>query len=439
MKKLFRTSSGKYYVYNAITNEILTVSKGFVKNTEQETQQLVMAYLEKHDYCSENAFRKVIWRYPYEQYLNMLEGQLSTLLLQLTCRCNLNCSYCVYSGKYTHMKPHENADMTWETARKSIDFFIAHNSEYESATIDFYGGEPLLRFEMMKQIVEYVSMKLSEKSLLFRFTTNGFLLTETVVKWMHENPQVKATVTINGPYHDTYRKTVSGIGSLDTIMENVRLIRNDYPCVWDNQIRFISNAINVGQVKPICQFYCNRIGRPPLTITHIREQDGNAEITEMLRYEDEEELNRIREEYCQTRDIYLGSYFESGISSVKNRTVYRGNMPGVIGSCLPFLNKLYVYYDGRFGICETTCDKIITGDINRGYDYAILKQIYDNCEKLYNRHCANCWAQRLCTICFKDIISANGKLNDEIDDSFCSSSKRYILDQLIMFCEMYGK
>ena len=127
LTKMFRTPSGRYYVYDGMTNRIFTVADSLVKAAGQEPTGNVTAYLKKQGLMSEDAFEKVIWQYPYETYLNMIERQLSSMLLQLTCRCNLDCAYCVYSGKYTHMQPHRNADMTWETAKKSLDFFIAHN------------------------------------------------------------------------------------------------------------------------------------------------------------------------------------------------------------------------------------------------------------------------------------------------------------------------
>ena len=259
------------------------------------------------------------------------------------------------------------------------------------------------------------------------------------MQWLQAHPEVIFTVTINGPYHDIYRKTVSGIGSLGAIMGNIRLVQRKYPNVWEKQIQFISNAVHIEQIKPICTFFCNNIKKPPLSITHIREQDGNEDIKSMLRHEDHHEMDKIRDDYYETQDPYLDAYFKSGIELIKSRKIYSGYAPGYIGSCLPLMNKLYVYYDGKFGICEATCDKVITGDVHKGYDYALLKRVYDKCAALYSQHCIDCWAQRLCTVCFKDIILPSGKINTDIDSSWCKASKQYVLDQLVMCCELYGK
>ena len=89
------------------------------------------------------------------RYLEMIKDRIPALLLQITRRCNLNCDYCVYSGNYTHVDPHADQDMTEDILHQSIDFFAAHSSGRPHVTIDFYGGEALLRFDQVKEAVRY--------------------------------------------------------------------------------------------------------------------------------------------------------------------------------------------------------------------------------------------------------------------------------------------
>ncbi len=85
----------------------------------------------------------------------ILENNLNTMALQLTQNCNLRCKYCVYSGNYENRK-HSSLKMNKEIAYRAIDFFVRHSSDSEKLHLGFYGGEPLLEFELIKGCVEYI-------------------------------------------------------------------------------------------------------------------------------------------------------------------------------------------------------------------------------------------------------------------------------------------
>lgn len=437
MVKVFSVSSGRVYAYDGRTNRIMTVSDSLVRPTLKETRQALYAYLKEKHHLPDKPLNEVIWEHSFEEYLAYIQTHIPTLLLQLTCRCNLDCDYCVYSGNYAHMMPHANADMPFETIRRSIDFFAQHNADCEKVMVDLYGGEVLMCMERLQYAVAYSRERMKGRQLSFRLTSNGVLLGREAAQWLEKNPDVRVNVTVNGPFHDLHRKMLSGQGSLERIMSNLRMIRAEFPNVWEKQIRFLSNIARPEHLKALAKFFHSELQRAPDIITHIREQDGNEKIDAILRGEGSKNprFDPARA-YLASFDPVLEGYFGNRMRAIHNRILYRKNDPGVIGSCFPIMDKLFVHYDGQFGLCETACDKLILGDLENGFDEEKLRELYEKSKELYNRSCAGCWAQRRCTVCFKDILNPDGSVADRIPESFCHASKEDALQSLRVYAEI---
>lgn len=438
--KVFRSFSGECYVFDGITGKILTVKDPLIKENFSQTEKAVIDFLNERDPISNHRFRELVWTKSFDEYLKFIESNIPSLLLQMTNRCNLNCDYCVYSGNYAHMESHGSKDMPFETVIKSIDFFAEHNKSCKEAEISFYGGETLLCFRDIQRAVVYAREKFADKKPIFRVTTNGVLLNGDIADWLNVNKDVITTVTLNGPYQDIHRKTASGEGSLTHIMANLRSIRSKYPELWNERIHFIANITKVSELEALRSFYTNEVGKSPSIITHIRGQDGNDFIQDMICDEDyDREKERFSIEYCESGDAFLNAYFGISVNAVENRLIKENDGIGIIGSCLPFTEKLYVHADGRFGICETSCDKMIVGDLQNGFDLDMLASIYNKAYALFNGSCRECWAKNLCTVCFKDVLDTDGSFLNDIPQPFCRSSRKYALEQLRIYCTLKKK
>ena len=96
--------------------------------------------------------------HPYTRYIPiLLERKINKITLQVTQSCNFRCKYCIYSENANRsQRTHSSKHMSWETAKKAIDFLYEHSVDSEKIYIGFYGGEPLLEFELIKQCIEYV-------------------------------------------------------------------------------------------------------------------------------------------------------------------------------------------------------------------------------------------------------------------------------------------
>lgn len=139
--------------------------------------------------------------------------------LNLTHRCNLACKYC-YSGKKI------SKDMSLATARKIVDFVIDITPPEQKAGFGFAGGEPLLCFDVLTEIVDYVRKqeRSTGKSATLSITSNGTLLTEPILDFLKQE-DFGLCVSIDGPahVHNSNRRYKDGRGSFEDVVRNIRL------------------------------------------------------------------------------------------------------------------------------------------------------------------------------------------------------------------------
>lgn len=437
LARAFRTSSGRCYVYDGRTNRIITLKKVPRRDTWEQTEAAILELLREKGFLKDGPLEGIVWQKSFEEYLEAMNSGVPRLMLQITRRCNLNCSYCVYSGNYSHMLPHADADMPWQTLKESLDYFARRSRGCAKVGVDFYGGEALLRLDLLDRAVQYAGEVLTGRETEFHITSNGLLLNSRVRSWLAENPRVILTLTVNGPYHDEYRLTPDGHGSLEIILKNLEALRRENPAVWENQIRFLANIAHPSQLPPLKEFYTEKIGKPPVSITHIRSQHGNEVIREILDTGGgQDTLPRLQMQFCREEDPFLDAYFGSGLRALHTRPIFREEPEGIIGSCFPMVDRIFVHCDGRFGICESACDKVTLGDVENGPDIASLKKIYEGTERIFREKCSGCWAQRLCTVCLKDLYAPDGSMVTALPESFCKASREYGLYQLWMYCEI---
>ncbi len=145
-------------------------------------------------------------------------GVVKALCLHIAHSCNLNCSYCFASqGKYHG----ERSLMSFEVGKRALDFLVENSGSRRNLEVDFFGGEPLLNFEVVKQLVEYARSIEKEKGKNFRFTltTNGVLVDDDVIEFSNrEMSNVVLSLDGRKEVHDRFRVDYQGKGSWDYIV-----------------------------------------------------------------------------------------------------------------------------------------------------------------------------------------------------------------------------
>lgn len=149
-------------------------------------------------------------------------GELKALCLHICHDCNLRCRYC-FADEGAYHSAREM--MSLETAKRAIDFLIENSGSRKVLEVDFFGGEPLMNFEVVKQTVYYAKEEAAKrgKRFLFTTTTNGLLLDEEKTEFLNaEMENVVLSLDGRKEIHDEVRKTVNGKGSFDVVIEKIK-------------------------------------------------------------------------------------------------------------------------------------------------------------------------------------------------------------------------
>jgi len=158
---------------------------------------------------------------PYQNVVKSFkdrESVVKALCLHVAHDCNLACKYCFAEEGEYHK---ERGLMSSEVGKKAIDFLIENSGSRKNLEIDFFGGEPLMNFDVVKEVVYYAKSKEEEHDKNFRFTitTNGVLLNDEIIEFINEH-MYNVVISIDGrkEVHDKMRVASNGKGSYDLIL-----------------------------------------------------------------------------------------------------------------------------------------------------------------------------------------------------------------------------
>ncbi|HLP48748.1 MAG TPA: radical SAM protein, partial [Candidatus Kapabacteria bacterium] len=151
------------------------------------------------------------------QQQNVIPGDgIKKLTLLMGQACNLKCHYCFNRNKSHIPKKY----MSKEVAKAAVDLLFRESNHVETLNIGFYGGEPMLQFDLIKWIISYTNQKADEfhKTIKYNMTTNGTLLTDEGIQFITEN-KIHTTISLDGnrEIHDKNRVFPDGSGSFDTV------------------------------------------------------------------------------------------------------------------------------------------------------------------------------------------------------------------------------
>jgi uncharacterized protein len=153
---------------------------------------------------------------------------LQTLVMNLTNQCNLSCTYCYEFGEDKVATPEGKAKfMDMETAKTSVNLLLDQSAGRDNVHITFFGGETLMNFPLLKNVVAYANEQAAAqgRSIDFSLTTNATLLTPAIIDFLSQN-NIGVTVSMDGPpeLHDKLRVFANGKGSYDIIAPRVKAL-----------------------------------------------------------------------------------------------------------------------------------------------------------------------------------------------------------------------
>lgn len=451
--KLFKTNNNNY-IYDVNKNTVLNITNNqysFLENCMKddkndyiESEEISKLY--KEGFLSTNKAKEIV--HPADELLEFyLDNSVKMLTLQITQQCNFRCEYCVYSGSYLN-RGHSNKKMSFETAKKGIDFLINHSKNHDEINIGFYGGEPLLEFNFIKQCVEYAEEKADGKEIRFSMTTNGSLLTEKVVEFLYKH-NLELTISLDGPkkIHDDHRKLASNnCGSFDKVISNIKNIEKKYPEYINN---IIFNAVIDVQNDFSCidKFFLDYETVKDIALISSLISD-NYKKTDIDKNEDyyvkqEYELFRIfynllkKKSIKNCSKIVIEDYNE--ILKLSKKLIPQKRLPDKThpsGPCIPGTQRLFMDVDGFFYPCEKVSESseiMQIGHVDRGFDTEKVRYIL-NIGKVNDESCKKCWAIRFCGICAALIDNTENKFSKIKKEEFCKKTKLVLEERFKNYC-----
>ena len=320
-------------------------------------------------------------------------GVIKALCLHIAHTCNLNCSYCFASqGKYHG----ERALMSFEVGKRALDFLIENSGTRRNLEVDFFGGEPLMNFDVVKKLVEYARSIEKEKGKNFRFTltTNGVLVDDDVIDFANkEMSNVVLSLDGRKEVHDHYRVDYQGRGSYDTIVPKFQkfvkarggknyYMRGTFTHANPDFLEDIKTMLNLGFTE---------LSMEPV----VAAEGDEAALTEedkpvvMKQYEELAELMLKRDKegkpftfYHYMIDLAGGPCIYKRISGCGSGTEYMAVTPwGDLYPCHQFVGD----------------EKFKLGDIWHGVENKEIQNEFASCNVYARSECRDCWARLYCS------------------------------------------
>lgn len=361
--------------------------------------------------------------------------KITMFTIEMTQQCNLRCTYCCYSGNYRDRRPHNAKEISFDTLQKTLEYIKWHyDKDAEEITVCFYGGEALLAKKKVEWMISEL-LSIFKDKVRFSFSTNGLLLIEEVIDRLVniQNTFVNVTIDGNKYMHDKHRRTVSGNGSYDIIIRNLRLFRAKYPEFYEERVRFLSTVYSWNDVLKLAEVWNDEpsiANHYPVHISHIIPNFDDASQN----YDTWEVKNNFYkqafEEYKRGHKGILYGCFQKLIDIVDNRNYLKLPSELNIQTCYQGLFSTFINVDGDLYACEKFCGTLNIGNVRQGIDenkaFSLLQQFTER----KNHLCSSCWAQRFCRMCMTSL----NYTEDEIKE-MCDMERDTIDLALRYYCE----
>ena len=332
---------------------------------------------------------------------------IKALCLHVAHTCNLNCSYCFASqGKYHG----ERALMSFEVGKRALDFLIENSGTRRNLEVDFFGGEPLMNWDVVKDLVKYARSVEKEHNKNFRFTltTNGVLIDEDVIEFANkEMSNVVLSLDGRKEIHDLTRVDYAGNGSYEKIVPKFQEIvksrngkdyymRGTFTHANPDFTKDVFHMADLGftelSMEPVVSSFDDPMALTKEDLEIVKEQ-YEILAKEMIKRDKE---GRGFTFYHYMLDLTSGPCVYKRISGCGSGTEYMAVTPwGDLYPCHQFVGE----------------ESYKLGDIWNGVTNENLREEFRSCNAYARPECADCWAKLYCSGgCAANAYHASGSI-----------------------------
>ncbi len=354
---------------------------------------------------------------------------VKALCLHVAHTCNLNCDYCFAAqGKF-----HGEAGlMSFDTGKRALDFLVENSGTRRNLEVDFFGGEPLLNFQVCRDLVAYARSIEKEKGKNFRFTltTNGIGITDEVIEWANrECYNVVLSLDGRKETNDRFRKDIGGTGSYDRIVPKFKefvkrrggrgyYMRGTFTHFnpdFTKDLFHMADELGFDQLsmEPVVAAPSDPVALTPEDIEVVKEQ-YEILAKDMIRREKEGKPITF---YHYMLDLAGGPCIYKRISGCGSGTEYMAVTPwGDLYPCHQFVG------DERWKL----------GDVWNGVTNTALRDEFKLCNVYAKPECQECWAKLYCSGgCAANAMHASGDIHGVYKEG-CEVFKKRIECALMM-------
>lgn len=391
---------------------------------------------------------------------DITKTQIKHLSIEMTERCNLRCKYCIYQEDSCGFRTFGKKDITFDTIKKAIDLVALSNEE--EIYISFYGGEPLLQFDLIKKSIKYCNEKFSNKKVAYNMTTNATLITEEIASYLSSIETYYTTISLDGPelIHNKNRVFSDGTGSFNKVVEGLKKLVKAEGERASERINFniVLDDTSTETFEEIQNFFRTSEYIPKgsdITTSYIDTAPQDFEYLGVGTKEDREFNERIKGKLdpltnwnidklkskstkVDNNPLVSKEFVDKGLSNIHKRMFI--DKPAEVhymnGCCIPGGRRLYLTVDGDFAVCERIGPSPFIGNIDEGINFEKIEKNYiTDFVNEVSKYCNDCWAVNMCGLCYTNCYNKEG-LHISYRHLKCIIHRQSIEDDLVLYHEL---
>lgn len=348
--------------------EIISLKEEGMLYTEDKYEQLVPAFLKR-------------------------EPVVKALCLHVAHDCNLACKYC-FAGEGEYHGP--RGLMSLDVAKKAVDFIIKHSGHRKNLEVDFFGGEPLMNWDVVKETVTYARQREKECGKNFRFTmtTNGILLDDEKIDYLNEN-MYNVVLSLDGrkAVNDKMRPTPNGKGSYDVILPKFKKLaekRGDKQYYMRGT--FTHHNLDFAEdVKHVIEEGFNEVSVEPVVAPSTADYAIKEEDIPVICAEYEKLANYLLAQEKAGKHI---KFFHFMIDLEGGPCIHKR-----LAGCGSGTEYLAVTPEGELYPCHqfVGIPEFKVGSVDEGITSTEVRCTFEKCNVYSKPECKSCWAKFFCS------------------------------------------
>jgi uncharacterized protein len=385
-------------VKNIIDGEISTKE---YSNIDIEYYKSKLSFLIKNKFFGSTKYKTVMNKRLSAKHIKKQFASLNHIVFEVTENCNLKCKYCIYGDMYQHYDKRITKNLSAKRAKLLIDhlvkLWLSPNNLSINTTklISFYGGEPLLNFKFISEIVDYSKEIEKQTNIKFEFnmTTNGTLLLSNIDFFVKNNFQI--AISLDGDeYSNQYRIFKNNEPAFNIIESNISELKNKYPVFFETNVVFMSvfhDKSNYTEIKDFFQKKFNKSSNFSELNPLINEEYANIKSKTII--------NNIKNPISEYKEHFYHAKYNFYVDLL-DKTPASKSVP--TGTCYPFEKMVFLTANNKLLFCQSIPHKYTIGNVSDSgvnINFKEIAQLYSSIFDKIKNQCAGCYMYKHCRKC----------------------------------------